>query len=91
MPTRLCEYGLLITLLCNLILKPKIIIINLEAKKSTLVNAATLLEQAKALHQACLEAEATIKQLSDKKKDQLKVPDFDQTALEELEKALAEK
>lgn len=64
---------------------------DLETKKSTLKSAATLLEQAKSLHQACLEAETTIKQLSDKKKDQLKIPNFDQAALEELEKALAEK
>ena len=64
---------------------------DLEAKKSTLQNAATLLEQTRALHQACLDAEATIKKLSDKKGDQLKVPDLDQAALEELEKVLAEK
>ena len=64
---------------------------DLEAKKSTLQSAATLLEQTRALHQACLDAEATIKKLSDKKGDQLKVPDLDQAALEALEKVLAEK
>lgn len=64
---------------------------DLEAKKSTLQSAATLLEQTRALHQACLEAEATIKKLSSKKGDQLKVPDLDQAALEELEKELTEK
>ena len=47
-----------------------------------------LLEQVKAMHEACLQAESTIKKLSDKKKDQLKVPDLDQDALEALEKAL---
>jgi len=64
---------------------------DLEAKKSTLQSATTLIEQTKALHQACLDAEATIKKLSDKKGDQLKVPDLDQTALEALEKELTEK
>ena len=64
---------------------------DLEAKKSTLQSAATLLEQTRALHQACLDAEATIKKLSDKKGNQLKVPDLDQAALEALEKVLAEK
>ncbi|MBT8434565.1 MAG: hypothetical protein KJN95_07890 [Gammaproteobacteria bacterium] len=64
---------------------------DLEAKESTLQSAATLLEQTRALHQACVDAEATIKKLSDKKADLLKVPDLDQAALEELEKALAKK
>ncbi len=64
---------------------------DLEAKKLTLQSAATLLEQTRALHQVCVDAEAKIKKLSDKKGDQLKVPNLDQAALEELEKALAEK
>ena len=64
---------------------------DLEAKQSILQNAAKLLEQTRALHQVCVDAEATIKKLSDKKGDQLKVPELDQAALEELEKALAEK
>lgn len=64
---------------------------DLETSKSNLQSAATLLEQTRALHQACVDAAATIKKLSDKKSDQLKVPDLDQVALEELEKVLAEK
>ena len=63
----------------------------IEANKETLNSAATLLEQAKALHQACLEAEATIEKLADKKTDPFKVPDFDQAALEALEETLAAK
>lgn len=64
---------------------------DLEAKELTLQSAATLLEQTRALHQVCVDAEAKIKKLSNKKGDQLKVPNLDQAALEELEKALAEK
>ena len=63
----------------------------IEADKETLSSAATLLEQAKAVHQACLEAEATISKLADKKTDPFKVPDFDQAALEALEETLAAK
>lgn len=64
---------------------------DLETSKATLKSAASLLDQAKALHQACVEAEATISKLGDKKKHSFKVPDFDQAALEALEKALADK
>ena len=64
---------------------------DLETRKSALENAATLLEQIKAMHETCLQAESTIKKLSDKKKDQLKIPAFDAAALESLEQALAEK
>ena len=64
---------------------------DLEAHKSALENAATLLEQIKTMHETCLQAETTIKKLSDKKKDQLKIPAFDAAAFESLEQALAEK
>jgi len=64
---------------------------DLEVSKETLKSAATLLEQAKALYQACLEAEAIIKKLGDKKTDPFKVPDFDQDALEAFEETLAAK
>jgi hypothetical protein len=63
----------------------------LEAQKPALENAATLLEQIKVMHETCLQAESTIKELSDKKKDQLKLPPFDVAAFEALEQALAEK
>ena len=64
---------------------------DLETRKSALENAATLLEQIKAMHETCLQAETTIKKLSEKKKDQLKIPAFDAAAFESLEQALAEK
>ena len=63
----------------------------LEALKPALESAATLLEQTKTMHETCLQAESTIKKLSDKKKDQLKLPEFDVAAFEALEQALAEK
>lgn len=63
----------------------------LEALKPALENAATLLEQIKLMHETCLQAESTIKKLSDKKKDQLELPEFDVAAFEALEQALAEK
>ena len=63
----------------------------LEAQKPALENAATLLEQIKAMHETCLQAESTINKLSDKKKDQLKLPEFDVAAFDALEQALAEK
>ena len=65
--------------------------VDLETGKSALENAATLLEQIKAMHEICLQAETTIKKLSDKKKDQIKVPAFDATAFESLEQTLTEK
>lgn len=65
--------------------------VDLETRKSALENAATLLEQIKAMHETCLQAETTIKKLSDKKKDQIKMPAFDATAFESLEQSLAEK
>ena len=63
----------------------------LEAKKPVLENAASLVEQIRALHETCVKAEATIAGLSDKKKDQIKVPELDEAALESLEQALSEK
>ena len=62
---------------------------DLETQKSALENAATLLEQIKAMHKICLQAESTIKKLSDKKKDPIKLPEFDVAAFESLEQALA--
>jgi len=61
-----------------------------EAQKSTLESVAKLLEQVKAMRETCIEAEATIKGLSDKKEDQLVIPEFDEAAFEALEKALTE-
>jgi hypothetical protein len=43
------------------------------------------------MRETCIEAEETIKGLSDKKKDQLKMPEFDEAAFEALEKELTEK
>ena len=65
--------------------------LDLETRKSALENAATLLEQIKAMHETCVQAETTIKKLSNKKNDQLKVPAFDAAAFESLEQSLAEK
>ena len=62
-----------------------------EAQKPALESAATLLEQIKVMHETCQQAASTIKKLSDKKKDQLKLPPFDAAAFEVLEQALAEK
>lgn len=61
----------------------------LETQKATLKDVAKLLEQVKAMRETCVQAEATIKSLSDKKKDQLKIPAFDEVAFEALEKSLA--
>lgn len=60
----------------------------LEAHKATLENASKLVEQARALHQTCVNAQATIAALSDKKKDQITVPDLDETVLETLQQAI---
>jgi len=62
-----------------------------ESQKALLKSAAGLVEQVRKLHQVCVDAEATISGLSDKKKDQLKVPEVDLEALETLEKALSGK
>jgi colicin import membrane protein len=63
----------------------------LETRKANLESASKLLQQAKSLHETCQQAADRIKKLSDKKKDQLKIPDFDLVAIEELEKILADK
>ena len=62
-----------------------------ESQKSTLASVGKLLEQVKATRETCIEAQATIKRLSDNKKDQLKLPAFDETAFEALETLLTEK
>jgi chromosome segregation ATPase len=63
----------------------------LETQKATLADVAKLLEQVKAMRETCVQAEATIKGLSDKKKDQITLPEFDEVAFEALQTALAEK
>ena len=60
----------------------------LETQKSTLESVAKLLEQVKAMRETCVQAEATIKGLSDKKTDQLVLPEFDEAAFEELHETL---
>jgi colicin import membrane protein len=62
-----------------------------ETQKSTLARVSKLLEQVKAMRETCIQAEATIKGLSDKKKDHLKLPKFDEAAFEALETLLDEK
>jgi colicin import membrane protein len=62
-----------------------------ESQKSTLASVAKLLDQVKAMRETCKEAEATIKGLSDDKKDHIKLPAFDETAFEALGTLLAEK
>jgi colicin import membrane protein len=62
-----------------------------ETQKSTLESVSKLLEQVKAMRETCVQAQATIKGLSDKKKDQLKLPKFDEAAFEALETLLEEK
>ena len=59
----------------------------LAEQQSNLAGAEKLLQQARAMHETCLQAAKTIKDLSDKKKDQLKVPDFDEAEFAALEKA----
>ncbi len=62
-----------------------------ESKKTILDSAVKLLEQAKSLHKTCLDAQSKLKKLSDKKKDQLKIPAFDETEFEALQQAETEK
>lgn len=61
----------------------------IEAHKPVLDSTDKLLKQATALHELCLKADETIKKLSDKKKDRLKIPALDESALTTLEQALA--
>ena len=63
----------------------------LESRKAALEAASSLAEQLRAMHATCVEAESTIASLSDKKKDQIKVPDLDEASLEALEQALSDK
>ena len=63
----------------------------LETQKATLESATELLEQAKALHETCLQADETIKGLSDEKKDHITIPAFDAAAFEALEQEQPEK
>ena len=65
--------------------------VELESQKATLKDVAKLIDQVKAMRETCVEAEATIKSLSDKKKDHLKMPEFDEVAFEALQETLAEK
>ena len=62
-----------------------------ESQKSTLASVGKLLDQVKAMRETCIQAEATIKGLSDDKKDHIKLPVFDETAFEALETLRAEK
>ncbi len=62
--------------------------VELETQKSTLENASKLVEQVRSLHETCVKAEATIASLSDKKKDQITVPDLDEAILETLQQAV---
>jgi colicin import membrane protein len=64
--------------------------VELESQKATLKDVSKILGQVKAMRETCLEAQETIKGLSDKKEDQLKLPEFDETAFEALETTLAE-
>ena len=62
-----------------------------EVQKAAIEAAATLGEQLRKMHELCQQAETTIAALSDKKKDQIEVPELDETALATLEQALAAK
>ena len=64
--------------------------VELESQKATLKDVSKILEQVKAMRETCLQAQETIKGLSDKKEDQLKLPEFDETAFEALETTLTE-
>ena len=59
-----------------------------ESQTAELKTAAQWLEQLRQLHQVCTQAEATIKQLSDKQADQIAVPDIDAAALDALLESL---
>lgn len=58
----------------------------IESQKQQLASAATLLEQMKALHEACQQAVARI----DSKDDPVTLPEVDLEALEDLQQALAD-
>jgi colicin import membrane protein len=63
----------------------------LETQKPVLEETASLIEQIKSLHALCQKAESTIQKLSDKKKDQIEVPELDQKQLDTLEQSLPKK
>lgn len=63
----------------------------LETGKATLESVGKLLEQVKAMRETCVQAQATIKDLSDDKKVQLELPEFDEAAFEALQEQLSEK
>ena len=62
-----------------------------ESQKALLATAGKLIEQVRALHQACEQADATIAKLSDDQKHRVEIPAIDEAELENLEAALAEK
>ena len=61
----------------------------LESSKTAMEAAGKLAEQLRATHSLCTEAEKTISTLSDKKKDQITVPELDTASLEAVEQALS--
>lgn len=63
----------------------------LETQKPVLDETTSLIEQIKSLHALCQKAESTIAKLSNKKKDQIEVPELDQKQLDTLEQALPKK
>ena len=63
----------------------------LDEQEAALESADKLLQQARAMHETCVQAEETIKGLSDKKKDQLKIPEFDEAEFEALAKDSSDK
>ncbi|MDH3538007.1 MAG: hypothetical protein OER87_19850 [Gammaproteobacteria bacterium] len=62
----------------------------LEAKQALLKSAAGIVAQVRTLHETCAQAQTTIAALSDKKKDQIKLPELDEAELESLAKELNE-
>ena len=63
----------------------------LETQKPVMEQVGDLLEQVKALHELCRQADTTIEKLKGKKKDRLKIPELDQNAIDTLEQALSTK
>ena len=63
----------------------------IETQKPVLDETASLIEQIKSLHALCQKAESTIQKLSDKKKDQIEIPELDQKQLDMLEESMPKK
>ena len=63
----------------------------IAGQKATLEQASALIDTLETLHQTCVKAQSTIADLSDKKKQQIEVPELDQDALEAFRKALDSK